>query len=262
MSFSITAFALRRAIRPMIKPRHFSSLASSLAAPRVLAPKTLTPSRILSPISVRFASTKAVNAEDKIRRTDENLLRVLEDEIECAQEADEQPPQEAELPKDFPFVIIDNPGDQSIILKREFQGEKIQVAVFMNFDEDADEEESQQDAAEGQNTDDNLQPHISLVVTIDKGAGPTLEFCCNLDAVDFEIESMAMKRPEDSHAEDAYEGPDFSDLDEGLQRALRKYLGARGIKVSLYEFLREYMMTKDDKEYIVWLKNLKEFVEK
>lgn len=113
------------------------------------------------------------------------------------------------MPNDCPFEIIDNPGDQSIVLKREFEGEKIQVSVFMNFDEDADEEEAEDDADEEQNAN-GLQPHISLVVTIDKGTGQTLEFCCNLDAEDLEIESMAMKRSEDSEAEGAYEGPDFS----------------------------------------------------
>ena len=52
------------------------------------------------------------------------------------------------------------------------------------------------------------------------------------------------------------------DLDESLQKAFLKYLAARGIKGSLYNFLHEYMMTKEDKEYVVWLKNLKEFVAK
>lgn len=51
-------------------------------------------------------------------------------------------------------------------------------------------------------------------------------------------------------------------LDETLEKAIRKYLSARGISASLYNPLLEYMRSKDDKEYVVWLKNLKEFVAK
>jgi complement component 1 Q subcomponent-binding protein, mitochondrial len=45
-----------------------------------------------------------------------------------------------------------------------------------------------------------------------------------------------------------------------LQKALHRYLEMRGIKHSLHDWLYEYMMHKDEKEYVVWLKNMKEFV--
>lgn len=52
------------------------------------------------------------------------------------------------------------------------------------------------------------------------------------------------------------------DLDENLQKALHKYLEVRGIKSSLFDFLHEYMLAKDEREYLTWLKNMKEFVAK
>lgn len=78
----------------------------------------------------------------------------------------------------------------------------------MNFEEE--EEEEDEDDNEGEKTSDALQPNISMVVSIDKGAGSILEFCCNLDSKDVEIESMAMKKPEASEDEGAYHGPEFS----------------------------------------------------
>lgn len=54
----------------------------------------------------------------------------------------------------------------------------------------------------------------------------------------------------------------FSDLDENLQKAFHKYLEIRGIKPSTTNFLQEYMINKDSKEYLGWLKNLKKFIEK
>jgi hypothetical protein len=49
-------------------------------------------------------------------------------------------------------------------------------------------------------------------------------------------------------------------LDESLQKGLHRYLEVRGIKHTLHDWLYEYMMHKDEKEYVVWLKNMKEFV--
>lgn len=52
-----------------------------------------------------------------------------------------------------------------------------------------------------------------------------------------------------------------SDLDENLQKGFYKYLEVRGIKPSATNYLREYMANKDNREYLLWLKYLKKFVE-
>lgn len=52
-----------------------------------------------------------------------------------------------------------------------------------------------------------------------------------------------------------------SDLDENLQKAFHKYLEIRGIKPSTTNFLHEYMIEKDNKEYVRWLKDVKDFVQ-
>ncbi|KAK8662478.1 hypothetical protein V6N13_092051 [Hibiscus sabdariffa] len=59
----------------------------------------------------------------------------------------------------------------------------------------------------------------------------------------------------------AYEGPDFHDLDDNLKEAFNKYLEVRGIEPSATNFLHEYMINKNNREYLNWLKNLKKFVE-
>lgn len=53
-----------------------------------------------------------------------------------------------------------------------------------------------------------------------------------------------------------------SDLDENLQKAFHKYLEIRGIKPSTTNFLHEYMINKDSREYLNWLNKLKKFIEK
>lgn len=122
--------------------------------------------------------------------------------------------QDLDLPKGFPFEIVDNPGDQSITLKREFAGEKIQVNVFMELDDMGDMNEDDED--DGNDDDDHEDgnspmPKISLIALIDKGEGPSLEFCCDLAADGLHIENMLLKRDDSSSEEgNAYEGPEFS----------------------------------------------------
>lgn len=236
------------------QPLFYSSLAFSPSSSPLI--RRATPQSLREPsslLSFRFASSKVA--------ADENLKRVLDSEIDFAQHSDTHS-QEVELPDGFPFKIIDNPGDQTIVLKRQFAGENIQATVFMNSDAEADMNEDDKDGDQDDNNESSFHPTISLVVSIEKGEGPFLEFGCNLNADELEIESMAMKKLDAPDDEGAYQGPEFSDLDENLRKAWHKYLEVRGIKGSLFDFLLEYMVNKDDKEYLAWLKNLKKFIEK
>ncbi|RRT84725.1 hypothetical protein B296_00010992 [Ensete ventricosum] len=165
--------------------------------------------------------------------------------------------QEIDVPEDLPFEIVDNPGDQAVFLKREFAGENIQVTVSMNFDKRNDLEEIDEDDDDDERNENSMEPTLYLVVTIDKGEGSLLEFCCNLNSDDLEIEGMVMKKRDDVDGQSAYQGPKFSDLDENLQKALHRYLEARGIKNSLFDVLHKYMSNKDERESLRWLKNMK-----
>ncbi|XP_010270591.1 PREDICTED: uncharacterized protein At2g39795, mitochondrial-like [Nelumbo nucifera] len=265
---SITYFLLRRTIRfsgaHTLKPKQhhfFSSLVSSFSSTissSCMLPTKLSHNSLRSSLFLpfRFASTatKRIGA-------DENLTRVLESEIECA----ENPVDDFQggyLPDGFPFEIIDNPGEQTITLKREFSGESIQVEVHMPDMTGEEDDDNEDESNEDENDESSSQTNISLIVTIAKGEGPILEFSCTAYPDEITIDSMLMKNPEASSNQIAYEGPQFMDLDENLQKALYKYLEVRGIRSSLTNFLQEYMINKDNREYLGWLKNMKGFIEK
>ncbi|RLM55716.1 hypothetical protein C2845_PM10G09130 [Panicum miliaceum] len=217
----------------------------------------------------RFLASQSPASSSK-ESADENLRRVIESEIECVVQSEESLADKVqdlvschvifvshiELPHDFPFEVIDNPGDQSITLKREFAGETIKAAVYTNFD--TEEDLNEDDGSD--NDEESFKPAIQMVVTVEKTEGPILEFDCNFNDDELAIESLRVLNRDNLDAENVYEGPPFSDLDESLQKALHRYLEARGIKHSLHDWLYEYMMRKDEKEYVVWLKNMKEFI--
>ncbi|KAL6142170.1 hypothetical protein ACLB2K_060453 [Fragaria x ananassa] len=200
----------------------------------------------------RFSTATAVKPA-----ADDTLIGVLESEIRVAEE-DIQDHQIGEVADGFPFEIVDNAGEQTIMLRREFDGEIIKVAVDVpnvspteGNDDDDDEEEKDEDTG------------IPMVVSVSKGNGKELEFGLTAFTDEICIDSLLIRQPEASEGSKriAYEGPNFSDLDKSFQKAFQKYLEIRGIKSSITKFLQEYMKNKDYREYLLWLKNLKGFIE-
>ncbi|OMO59123.1 Mitochondrial glycoprotein family protein [Corchorus capsularis] len=184
--------------------------------------------------------------------SDDNLLRVLDSEIQFCEESDEI--DQVGVPFGFPFEIEDTPGLETITLKREYDGELIKVDVHMP--------DPVVTGMDNEDNDEDYKSSLPLVVMITKKDGPCLEFNCTSMLDEISIDSLALKYDQESEEDMlAYEGPDFQDLDENLQKAFHKYLEIRGIKPRTTNFLHEYMINKDNKEYSRWLKNLKNFVE-
>jgi complement component 1 Q subcomponent-binding protein len=212
-----------------------------------------------SAISFSGFSTESVVSK---RTADEELVSVLESEIECA--VNEEAPDENVLeykPEGFPFEIIDTPGERTLLLQRKFENERIQVEVDSAPFEEDDEEE----AAEANDDDEEESSgriRLPMVVSVAKSDGVCLEFGVSAYADEIVIDSLSIKQPEGSDNELAYEGPDFEDLDENLQKAFHRFLEIRGIKPSFTNFLADYVANKDSREYLQWLKDLKSFVEK
>ncbi|KAI3912509.1 hypothetical protein MKW98_020971 [Papaver atlanticum] len=210
------------------------------------------------------ASIPTLNFSSQAKKkpsSDESLLTCLDDEIQCALESDDH--EVVEAPGGFPFKIEDNPGEKTITLTREYQGENINVIVHMNnlvTGEDGEVDHDDDDQAEGGVS--SPQSSVPLVVIVSKGSGPMLEFSVMAYPDEISIDSMTMKQPNASEELIPYEGPDFSELDENLQKAFHKYLEIRGIKPKTTNFLHEYMINKDSREYLNWLKDLKAFVAK
>jgi complement component 1 Q subcomponent-binding protein len=61
--------------------------------------------------------------------------------------------------------------------------------------------------------------------------------------------------------QELYSGPPFANLDENLQMMLERYLDERGINAALAIFVPDYIDMKEQKEYLRWLSNVKDFVE-
>eukprot|EP00252_Welwitschia_mirabilis_P017148 TRINITY_DN3805_c0_g1_i1.p1 TRINITY_DN3805_c0_g1~~TRINITY_DN3805_c0_g1_i1.p1 ORF type:complete len:250 (-),score=28.67 TRINITY_DN3805_c0_g1_i1:244-993(-) len=203
---------------------------------------------------LRFASA-VVFAKPK---AEEKLVRVLQSEIEAAEEGNALTEVAPEV--SIHFEVVDTPGFCSVIFKRKYRNEEITVEALPTgggSEEDVYEEEEEGD----RRNDDGIQ--VSFIISVTKGDGPFLEFSCTANSDEVMIEEFALKEPlEDPYDRVLYEGPNFQDLDEKVQRGLYKFLEVRGITTDLANYLSEYMIQKESNEYIRWLKNLKAFVQK
>ncbi|KAL2932365.1 hypothetical protein RDABS01_006680 [Bienertia sinuspersici] len=213
-------------------------------------------------LSAQFIRSATYSASrhfcSNITTSDVKLVDVLQSEIKVAEES-EDVDKAIEAPSGFPFKIEDNAGEQTVTLTREFEGETITVEVSMPSlitGEEDEEDDDDNDDEEEKRSDSS----VPLLVTVAKKKGPSLEFDCTAYPDEISINSLSLKYPENED-QLAYEGPDFLDLDENLQKAFHKYLEIRGIKPSTTNFLHEYMVEKDNKEYVRWLKDVKNFVE-
>jgi hypothetical protein len=57
-----------------------------------------------------------------------------------------------------------------------------------------------------------------------------------------------------------YGGPDFSTLDERIQTSLTEYLNGFGVNEHLAAFVECMSLDKDQRLYMNWLANVKEFI--
>ncbi|XP_010423905.1 PREDICTED: uncharacterized protein At2g39795, mitochondrial-like [Camelina sativa] len=250
-SSTVATFAVRAARSPV------SFRSGAVSAERLILGSQIGRGSVSSFSFARFSTESAITKTT----ADENLISVIESEIECA--IAEEAPLDNDIledkPEDFPFEIIDTPGERTVLLKRKFEDETIQVEVDSAASYDDEEEEQEADDGDQENV---AKFRIPIVVSVEKPGGVCLEFGVSAYPDEIVIDSLSIKQPQGSDNELAYEGPDFDDLDENLQKAFHRYLEIRGIKPSFTTFLSDYVANKDSREYLQWLKDIKSFVEK
>ncbi|KAK3319820.1 mitochondrial glycoprotein [Cercophora scortea] len=264
---------------------------SSLAAFRTQS-AALRPQQASTFSTSIFRSSAATSSE-----TDEELSLKLASEIEFEQDVKENEPVPASV-KDFlengPFKIHDTPGKEEVVLTRTFGNETITVSFSIAdlhnyeqndmYDEDpalADEEaegSSQgrdgepaegEEELDGQANETEVPCRLNIVVEKPGQGALTIEAIAQEGAI--VMENMFYYKDaklahganaETTHAaQDVYPGPPFGSLDEDLQILMERYLEDRGITHALAAFVPEYMDMKEQKEYLSWLNNVKQFID-
>jgi len=139
----------------------------------------------------------------------------------------------------------------------------------MGDEEDLDGEEKSENDGEGHNEEEPSYPARVNVVVEKAGKGALAIETVAQDGM-IVIENVYYykdaahayaKTVEKVHErQDLYVGPPFNNLDEDLQILLERYLEQRGINTALAIFVPDYIDMKEQREYLRWLSNVKDFV--
>ncbi|ORZ33319.1 mitochondrial glyco protein [Catenaria anguillulae PL171] len=235
---------------------------------------TATRSAAASPMALARTSSVALKATTQVamRRmyssvSDTELLSVLNRELKYEQENSDKatPAFLAEFHAKKTFSIQDRPGENEVVLSREFGSEKI--TLTFSIDDVANVE-----PIEG--TEEVAFP-VSVVITVTKKAAAdagAVTFQTIADGGAFQITNITFNDDSvlatmdtaeaDYKRRGTYVGPIFDELDDNLSNAFYQYLEARGVGAELAEFIPAYVEYKEQLEYNRWLQKVSAFVER
>jgi len=254
----VTASSSRAVARPAARTP--LRLATMQLAPRA----SMTAARAFS-VSTRCFSEGSVDIV---------LSQKLAEELKYEKEADSTEPEFLTTFKAQKiWEIQDVAGNDEVTLVRKFGNETIRL-MFSIADIQSAEEDPEYEQEEGEGAEDqalNTYPvRASFSITKNNAKGSiNIDTMCQEGA--FIIDNMSyypnaelgtdLTAEADWKRRGLYIGPQFDTLDVAVQEEIEKWLQERGINENLAMFIPEYSEFKEQKEYVRWLENVKNFVE-
>lgn len=185
---------------------------------------------------------------------DLELLKLLKSEINF--ELSSNHFQKAQTGSLGEFVVdSDSPNSKDVILRRKCNsGEEIALSAILgppNYEKDL-----------------IFVRDVFMKVCIKKPTlSSILQFDCkvyqkNDESSEFDINNACYLGSPTSLSSSIYRGPLFSELNNNLQKAFKEYLIDKGIGGSLTNFLLHYLHTREQKQYVNWLKKGEAFLSK
>lgn len=204
----------------------------------------------------------------------EKLQKGLTNELQYETENYEKPDILSKLPADW--KLTDTAGDVNMKIEKDIDGSRtcrIEWQLISPFDPNMDDMGEEGAEEQPEPTDE-----VDFQITIEQKDGSKgMAFYCTTqspwegqDAPEGEKDEVPQRfvvgnvKVWDSLAErdnaSAYNGPDFTDLEDSVQEALDEYLGELGIDSGVFDFIDASAVDKEHREYMRWLEKLKGLV--
>lgn len=152
------------------------------------------------------------------------------------------------------WTLEDKQNDMLVVLTKEVDGRKVQVEFSCIQPSGGEEEEPLPEASD-------------FTVSVQNKNGSGLLFYCSTTSEDEnarfcigQVRYFSDQTSKDSLAE--YPGPYFEDLDDAFQQHLDSWLSSLGIDADLCDFIDRFAADKENREYILWLENFQQFIQK
>lgn len=211
-----------------------------------------------------LASRMASTARESGRDADGALVSILKSELDHERKSYRQA-KELSYGPPKPWTLTDKRGHADVILRRTYGLEDVAVTCVYQPDVYGDDGEQE---AEGQyNSGDEAGPDgagacINMTITITKGSNsPTLEISAASYGTEIVIDHVHFYELKDPK-EATYEGPNFLQLDDEVQKQFERFIRARGVNKELTGYLFNILADKEHREYVRWLENVESFVRK
>ncbi|GBG00412.1 hypothetical protein Rsub_13174 [Raphidocelis subcapitata] len=185
----------------------------------------------------------------------DSLQSLLQRELKHEETTYEKPGPLASGPP-APFTLASAPGDGSITLKRDYEGEEISIDASVNMQARGGGELRLPRAGRGRGHGHGRRWFVGLG---GRGrAGPAFD-----ELADTHNTPLLSQKPKGPAPPPLLNpGPAFDELADPLRDAFGAYLEARGVGEELGEWLRHALYDKEQTEYIRWLRAVGEFVGK
>ena len=199
----------------------------------------------------------------------QKLTKALEKELQYEKENYATPEDSATFLDESGFDFYEDPNGINCYLRKEVDGRKIEVQ-FMARQPPAEGEEQE----EGQEHDPNMDLYddsnmcdFSVFVYRD-GSENGLIYECSTNETEISINNVMFtseitnmrNRTRFERSFNYYNGPEFSSLDERLQAGLNEFLQGHGVDEHLAAFVEVMSIDKDNRLYMQWLEDMKNFV--
>jgi len=171
------------------------------------------------------------------------------------------------------WAIEDVEGNDEVTLTRKFGNENIRVmfsiADIQNMEDEAGLEQENDESGDN-DTSESYPIRVSFSVTKDSAKGSlNVDTMCQdsaflVDNISFYPEAQLgteLTAEADWKRRGLYIGPQFDTLDVAVQEEFEKWLNERGVNETLGTFIPGYSEYKEQKEYVRWLENVKNFVQ-
>ena len=194
------------------------------------------------------------------------LAKALDKELQYEKENYAQLEDTANFLDESGFDFFEDKEGLNCYLRKEVDGRKVEVQ-FSARQPPPEPEGDEQQEHEGDMYDESNLCDFSVYIHR-PGSEKGLIFDCSTNETEISISNVMftseISKMRDTHRFERnfnyYNGPDFSSLDERLQAGLSEFLQGHGIDEHLAAFVEVMSVDKDNRLYMQWLEDMKNFV--
>jgi len=176
-----------------------------------------------------------------------SLLKCLAAEVNHEKASYEKPPVVKKFLEQSGWTLEEKDGDVNMSLTRKAGDRKVTVD-FQLTSPVANEDDNEEMAQE--------LTDFSITIETPEGAGVTL-YCSTTSGQEDHRYLIGNVRVFTSASEKenpaGYNGPEFEDLDEGMQEGIDEWLSSLGVSEELCDFIDAAAIDKEQREYMRWL---------